>query len=224
MILSMNKHFTRGLIVVLGLASLNACTTQTVVEAPKKTEPVVVLPIVVTPVVPKPIPTILNIRPSVSNGEIIITETRNITTGEITRAFTSQPAKISFRAAPGSISGSILGYRITSQKIGAGVELIDPNKPISRSGLNVYIQSGFSCIPAPPVTQSCSVEAGTPANGLESSIISLSSGVLEGYMVANRSSASETLDVTFLGLDWNGKAFEIPVKGLTFIGQYNPAN
>jgi hypothetical protein len=223
MILSMNKRFIRVLIV-LGLGLLNACTVDQVVEAPKKSEPVVVLPIVVAPAVPKP--TILEIRPSVSSGTIIITETRNLTTGELTRAITSQPAKISFRAAPGSVSGNILGYRITGQKIGAGVELIDPNKPISRSGLNVYVQSGFSCIPAPPVTQSCSVEAGTPANGLESSTISLTStsGVLEGYMVANRSSASETLDMTFFGLDWNGKPFEIPVKGLMFIGQYNPVN
>lgn len=219
----MNMRFTRVLIVV-GLGLLNACTTDQVLQAPKKSEPVVVLPIGITPVVPKPVPTILNIRPSVSVGEIIITETRNITTGEITRAFTSQPAKISFRAAPGSISGIILGYRITSQKIGAGIELIDPNKPISRSGLNVYIQSGFSCIPAPSVTQSCSVEAGTPANGLESTALSLFSDALEGYMVANRSNASETLNMTFLGLDWNGKAFEIPVNGLTFIGQFNRVN
>jgi hypothetical protein len=222
MIMTMNRRFIRVLIV-LGLGLLNACTSNQVVEAPKKPEPVVAQPII-TPVVPKPIPTILNVLPSVSSGTIIITETRNLTTGELTRAITSQPAKISFRAAPGSVSGSILGYRITSARIGAGVELIDPKKPILYSSLNVYVQSGFSCIPAPPSTQSCSVEAGTPANGLESSTISLTSGLLEDYMVANRSNASETLDATFSGLDENGKAFEIPVKSLTFIGQYNRVN
>jgi hypothetical protein len=219
----MNRHLTRVLIVI-GLGLLNACTTEKVLEAPKKPELVVDLPIGVTPVVPKPIPTILNVLPSVSDGTIVITEKRDIATGKITLAINTQPAQVSFRAAPGSISGNILGYRISSARIGAGVELIDPKKPISYSGLNVYFQSGFSCIPAPAITQSCSVEAGSPANGLESANTSLTSGELEGYMAANRSSASETLDVTFFGLDGNGKPFEIPVKGLRFIGQFNGIN
>ena len=219
----MNMRLTRVspvLLIVVGLGLLNACTTDRVVETPK---PVVVLPIFVTPI-PKPIPTILNIRTSASFGNIVVTETRNITTGQITRASTSQPATISFRAAPGSVSGSILGFRITSQKIGTGTELIDPNKPISRGGLNLYVQSGFSCIPAPAVTQSCSLEAGTPANGLESSALSLLSDNLEAYMVAKRSDATETMEITFLGIDENGKTFEIPVNGLSFVGQFKTVN
>jgi hypothetical protein len=219
----MNRHLTRVLIVI-GLGLFNACATNQVVEAPKKSEPVVDLPIVVIPVVPKPIPTILNVLPSVSDGTIVITEKRDIATGKITLAINTQPARVSFRAAPGSISGNILGYRITGARIGAGVELIDPKKPITYSGLNVYVQSGFSCIPAPPITQSCSVEAGSPANGLESAATSLTSGELEGYMAANRSSASETLNVTFFGLDGNGNPFEIPVQGLRFIGQFDGIN
>jgi hypothetical protein len=218
----MNRRLTRVLIV-LGLGLLNACTTNQVIEAPQKSEPVVAQPIVETPVVPKPIPTILRVLPNVSNGTIVITEKRERVTGEVTRTISNRAAQVSFRAAPGSISGNILGYRITSQKIGAGVEQIDPKKPVSYSGLNVYVQSGFSCIPAPPITQSCSIEAGSPANGLESAATSLAFGELEGYMTANRSSASETLDMTFFGLDWNGNPFEIPVKGLTFVGEFNRA-
>jgi hypothetical protein len=219
----MNSRVTRAFGVLVSLGLLAACSTDKVAEAPKIPEPAVTSPVIEPPVeTPKPAALILNIRPSVTTGTIEITETRAFN-GALTRATTSRPAVFTFRAGPGSASGSILEYRITSDRIGSSPNLIDPRQPPVRTGLNIFVQSGFACTPAPPAEQNCIREGSTPADGLESATVAINSSHLEAFMIANRSSASETFTIEFLGLDENGQTFTISVHGLAFVGWLNPA-
>jgi hypothetical protein len=159
-----------------------------------------------------------------SEGSVTITETKNATTNVITRATVSTPAKFTFRANRGSLGGNILGYRIISSQIGNNPNLIDPKKPYIREAVNMFVQSGFTCSPAPASTQSCPGINKDPANGAESGAILISEGgALESFMLSNSGSASIAYTFVFFGKDDTGADFEIPVKGLNYIGIYNRA-
>jgi hypothetical protein len=157
-----------------------------------------------------------------STGSVTITETRD-NTGQLARKTSFVPATFTFRSTRGSLGGIINGYKITSMKIGGNpVDLIDPKKPIVTGSLNVFVQSGFSCTPAPAAGQNCSTINKDPANGAESAPISITDGSLESYMLSNGGSANVTYNLVFTGVDDTGHNFEIPVPGFTFIGSYAP--
>jgi hypothetical protein len=154
-----------------------------------------------------------------STGSVTITETTD-NSGKITRKTTFVPAVFTFRATRGSLGGIITGYKITSLKIGSNPDLVDAKKPIFTSSLNVFVQSGFSCTPAPAPGQNCTTINKDPANGAESAPISITDGNLEGYMLSSGGSANITYNLVFIGIDDTGHSFEIPVPGFTFIGSF----
>jgi hypothetical protein len=157
-----------------------------------------------------------------NNGSVTIKETRDKTTGEITRTVENVPAKFTFRATRGSPGGIITGYRVTSAKIGSNADFIDPKRPLKHGALNVFVQSGFSCIPAAAVGQNCPGINKDPANGSESAAILIADDALEGYMIAAKGPASIAYSFVFYGVDDSGHDFEIPVPGFTFNGSYSP--
>jgi hypothetical protein len=157
-----------------------------------------------------------------STGTVTIKETRDRTTGEITRTVENVPAKFTFRSTRGSPGGNITGYKITSAKIGSNADLIDPKKPENHGALNVFVQSGFSCTPAAAAGQNCPGIDKNPANGTESSAIFITDGALESYMIAAKGPASIAYSFVFYGVDDSGHDFEIKVPGFTFNGSYSP--
>jgi hypothetical protein len=157
-----------------------------------------------------------------NTGSVTIVETKDRTTGEITRKAENKPAIFTFRATRGSLGGTITGYKITSAKIGGNPDLIDPKKPFVANSLNVFVQSGFSCTPAPAAGQSCSTINKDPANGAESAPISIADVNLESFMISSGGSANITYNIVFTGVDDTNHDFEIPVPGFTYIGSYNP--
>jgi hypothetical protein len=157
-----------------------------------------------------------------STGTVTIKETRDRTTGEITRTVENVPAKFTFRATRGSPGGNITGYRVTSAKIGSNADLIDPKRPLKYGALNVFVQSGFSCTPAAAIGQNCPGINKDPANGAESAAIFITDGALEGYMIAAKGPASITYNFVFFGVDDSGHDFEISVPGFNFNGSYSP--
>jgi hypothetical protein len=157
-------------------------------------------------------------------GNVTITETLDKETGKISTKTETTSVKWIFSAGPGSPGGRILGFRITSEKVGSNPDLIDPKKPFNVGGINVYVQSGWSCTPAPGPSQSCLGVNKDKANGAPSGAVEFApSGALESFMLANRGSASVTYNFTFYGVDDAGKPFEIALPGEVFTGTYNRA-
>jgi hypothetical protein len=158
-----------------------------------------------------------------STGSVTITETKDRTTGEITRKVDNKAAVFTFRSTRGSPGGIITGYKITSMKIGSSTtDLVDPKKPLIARAFNVFVQSGFSCTPVPAPGQNCSKIDKDPANGAESAAISIGDANLEGFMLSNGGSANIVYTIIFTGVDDTGHDFEIPVPGFQFIGSYVP--
>ena len=152
-----------------------------------------------------------------------VTRTKNKDTGEITYTTEYKSAEYTFRTVPGSPGGNIVGFAVTSSKIGSNANLIDPKKPEIRGANNIFVQSGFTCTPAPAATQNCdNPTTRSPANGSESAKRLLEGGAeLAAYMISNNLPATQVYDITFLGKDTALNDFSIPVKNMQFIGIFN---
>jgi hypothetical protein len=158
-----------------------------------------------------------------TDGFVTVTRSKNKDTGEITYTTEFKAAEYTFRTVPGSPGGNILGFKITSSRIGSNPNLIDPKKPETRQAVNVFVQSGFACTPAPSPTQNCdNPTTRNPANGAESGKILLTGGAeLANYMIANNAAASQVYNIVFQGKDTALNDFELPVAGMQYIGIFN---
>ncbi len=167
----------------------------------------------------------VEIRPNrTAAGNVTITETLDKDTQKISTKTAVTPIKWIFIAGPGSPGGRILGFRITGEKVGSNPDLIDPKKPAIVGGINVYVQSGWTCTPAPAASQSCQTINKDKANGAPSVEISFApSAALESYMLSNRQPASVNYNFVFYGVDDAGKQFEVALPGETVTGTYNRA-
>jgi hypothetical protein len=158
-----------------------------------------------------------------TDGKVTVTRTKNEKTGEITYTTEYTAAEYTFRTVPGSPGGNIVGFKVTSSKIGSNPNLIDPKKPETREALNMFVQSGFTCTPAPATTQNCdNPTTRSPANGTESGKILLTGGAeLAAYMIANNTPATQVYNITFQGKDTALNDFNLPLTGMQFIGVFN---
>ena len=158
-----------------------------------------------------------------ADGTVTVTRTKNKDTGEITYTTEFKSAEYTFRAVPGSPGGNIVGFAVTSSKIGSNPNLIDPKKPDTREALNMFVPSGFTCTPAPASNQNCeNPTTRSPANGAESGKILLTGGgELANYMIANNSAATQVYNITFLGKDTALNDFTLPIKNMQFVGVFN---
>jgi hypothetical protein len=158
-----------------------------------------------------------------ADGTVTVTRTKNKDTGEITYKTEYKAAEYTFRTVPGSPGGNIVGFAVTSSKIGSNPNLIDPKKPETREALNMFVQSGFTCTPAPAVTQNCeNPTTRSPANGAESGKILLTGGAeLAAYMIANNLPATQVYNITFIGKDTTLNDFSLPLKNMQFVGIFN---
>ena len=158
-----------------------------------------------------------------ADGTVTVTRTKNKDTGEITYTTEFKAAEYTFNTFQGSPGGRIIGFKITSSKIGANPDLIDPKKPDTREALNVFVQSGFTCTPAPAATQNCdNPTTRSPANGTESGKILLTGGAeLANYMIANNTAAIQFYNIVYQGKDTALNDFELPAKGMKFVGVFN---
>jgi hypothetical protein len=158
-----------------------------------------------------------------ADGTVTVTRTKNRDTGEITYTTEYKAAEYTFRSVPGSPGGNIVGFAVTSSKIGSNPNLIDPKKPETREALNMFVQSGFTCTPAPAATQNCdNPTTRSPANGTESGKILLTGGTeLAKYMIDNNTPATQVYNITFLGKDTALNDFNLPEKGMQFVGIFN---
>jgi hypothetical protein len=155
-----------------------------------------------------------------SDGTVTVTKTINEKTGLPVYTIDLVAAEFTFNTVPGSPGGNIVGYAITSSKIGSNQNTIDPKKPETREALNVFVQSGFTCTPAPSATQNCeNPTTRSPANGAVSGKFSLEGGgELASYMIANGGNATQTFNITFLGKDTALNDFTLPAKNMQFVG------
>jgi hypothetical protein len=166
----------------------------------------------------------VDIGVSGSDGTVTITETLDKETQKISKKVTYESAKFTFRTTPGSPGGTITGFKIVSSKVGDNT-FVEPKKPQSREAINIFVQSGFTCTPAPAVTQNCGTIEKNPANGSESAALILTGGSeLASVMIENRSPADQVYDIIFVGKDDTNHDFELPVKGMRFVGIYNRAD
>jgi hypothetical protein len=158
-----------------------------------------------------------------ADGTVTVTRTKNKDTGEITYTTEYKAAEYTFRTVPGSPGGNVVGFAVTSSKIGSNPNLIDPKKPETREALNMFVQSGFTCTPAPAATQNCdNPTTRSPANGIESGKILLTGGSeLASYMIANNSPATQVYNITFIGKDTALNDFTLPIKNMQFVGIFN---
>jgi hypothetical protein len=158
-----------------------------------------------------------------ADGVVTVTRTKNKDTGEITYTTEYKAAEYTFRTVPGSPGGNIVGFAVTSSKIGSNPNLIDPKKPDTREAVNMFVQSGFTCTPAPAATQNCeNPTTRSPANGSESGKILLTGGSeLAAYMIANNLPATQVYNITFLGKDTALNDFTLPIKNMQFVGIFN---
>jgi hypothetical protein len=160
---------------------------------------------------------------SASDGTVTVTRTEDKDTGKVTYTTEFKAATYTFRTVPGSPGGNIVGFKITSSKVGSNADLIDPKKPETREALNMFVQSGFTCTPAPASTQNCdNPTTRSPANGTESGTISLvGGGELANYMIANQGAAVQYYNIVFQGKDTALNDFNLPATGMKFIGVFN---
>ena len=158
-----------------------------------------------------------------ADGTVTVTRTKNKDTGEITYTTEYKSAEYTFRAVPGAPGGNIVGFAVTSSRIGSNQNLIDPKKPDTREALNMFVQSGFTCTPAPASTQNCdNPTTRSPANGAESGKILLTGGAeLAAYMISNNLPATQVYNITFLGKDTALNDFNLPIKNMQFVGIFN---
>jgi hypothetical protein len=162
---------------------------------------------------------VIEINPSKSDGSYIFTET--ITDKGITATETATAAKFTFRSNPGSMAGRILGFKVTSAKIGGGQNLVDSKEPLN-GGLNIYVQSGWLCTPKPEKNNSCTGVDKNPGSGIESDEFILGiPGDLSQIVKSNKTDATEFINLTFYGEDSTGRPFEIAVAQVKFVGRYN---
>jgi hypothetical protein len=158
-----------------------------------------------------------------ADGVVTVTRTINDKTGLTNYEIQYKAAEYTFRTVPGSPGGNIVGFAVTSSKIGSNPNLIDPKKPDTREAVNIFVQSGFTCTPVPAPTQNCdNPTTRGPANGIESAKIFLTGGSeLAAYMIANNTSATQVYNITFLGKDTALNDFILPVKNMQFVGIFN---
>lgn len=157
------------------------------------------------------------------DGTVTVTRTINEKTNLPNYVVEYKSAEYTFRTVPGSPGGNIVGFAVTSSKIGSNPNLIDPKKPDTREALNMFVQSGFTCTPAPSANQNCeNPTTRSPANGTESGKILLTGGAeLAAYMIANNTPATQVYNITFLGKDTALNDFSLPVKNMQFVGIFN---
>lgn len=158
-----------------------------------------------------------------SDGTVTVTRTINEKTGLPNYTVEYKAAEYTFRSVPGSPGGNIVGFAVTSSKIGSNPNTIDPKKPETRDAVNMFVQSGFTCTPAPAATQNCdNPTTRSPANGTESGKILLTGGSdLAAYMIANNTPATQVYNITFLGKDTALNDFSVPLKNMQFVGIFN---
>lgn len=115
-----------------------------------------------------------------------------------------------FTARPGSMAANITGYRIISEVLNGSETL---TAPISAAGLDFYVQSGYTCEPAPSPAQSCTITDATsrPANGTPSNELSVNLAAgLEDTVIATDASATLVSTIVFTGITSGGRPFELP--------------
>jgi hypothetical protein len=72
-----------------------------------------------------------------ADGTVTVTRTEDKDTGKISYTTEYKAAEYTFRTVPGSPGGNILGFAVTSSKIGSNPNLIDPKKPETRGPQHV---------------------------------------------------------------------------------------
>lgn len=128
-----------------------------------------------------------------------------------------------FSSRPGSLATYITGYRVTSDVIN-GTQTLPAGSARTQDGLNIYVPSGYTCVPQPAATQSCAITdpTATPANSASTAPYSINlSRQLADVVKTTSARASRSTTVVFTGVTSGGRPFELPPVEVSSEGLLN---
>ena len=163
-----------------------------------------------------------------AKSSVTVTRNRDKDTGEITYASSAAgPAEFTFSSRPGGQALYIIGYRIVS-------DIVDGTETVTaaladipyESNISIYVPNGYSCTPAAPKGQSCSINDKTakPANGVPTEPLGLYLAGIPGELVKNSfPSGNHVRETTFefRAIPAAGnQVYTIRVPGVTSAGYF----
>ena len=170
------------------------------------------------------LPSTFNVGVYVADAPSTVTVTKTVTDATATAPAkttwavgSAGPVEFTFRSRPGSDAGSITAFRITSDLIN-GRETV--STPVEKTGLNIYVPSGFTCEPINPLdpsktrtnTQSCIQTDPTTLQGngvvTDPLLLNLVDG-LSDVVIATNASVTRNTTVEFTGITARGKTFTL---------------